>query len=132
MRIDLLADILADAGIGAPGQDIYEEEMPADVRAGVLIKLPLQGVPIDHELPGYFRGAVQVIVRAQKVDTGDRLAKQVMDALTLSERTFLDAQGNEVMHVNYLRPRTLPIVYPRSDGNGKEWSINLDASYVLR
>ncbi len=71
-------------------------------------------------------------MRAQKVDTGDRLAKRVMEALTLSEHSFTNEAGEEVMHVNFLRPRTLPIVYPRSDGNGKEWSINLDASYVLR
>jgi hypothetical protein len=132
MRIDLLADLLAAAKVGTPGKDIFEEEMPADVKAGVLLKLPLQGVPIDHELPGYYRGAVQAIVRAQKVDTGDRLAKRVMEALTLSEHSFTNEAGEEVMHVNFLRPRTLPIVYPRSDGNGKEWSINLDASYVLR
>ncbi len=50
MRIDLLADLLAAAKVGTPGKDIFEEEMPADVKAGVLLKLPLQGVPIDHEL----------------------------------------------------------------------------------
>lgn len=129
MRIDLLADLLEAA---MPGTKIFEDEMPADARAGVLLRLPLLGVPIDWEIPGYLKGQVQAIVRAQKVDTGDALAKKVGDALTFTERSFTDANGVEVMFVNYLRPRTLPIIYPRSDGNGKEWSINLDACYVLR
>lgn len=132
MRIDLLADLLAAAKIGTPGKDLFEDEMPADARAGVLLRLPLLGVPINWELPGYYKGQVQAIVRAQKVATGDAMAAKVGAALTLFERSFTDDQGAEVMFVNYLRPRTLPIIYPRSDGNGKEWSINLDACYVLR
>jgi hypothetical protein len=129
MRIDLLADVLEAA---APGTHIYEDEMPADARAGVLLRMPLQGMPINWEIPGYYKGQVQAIVRAQKVATGDALARKVMDALTFVERSFTDEKGADVMFVNYLRPCTLPIIYPRSDGNGKEWSINLDACYVLR
>ncbi|MBP2498250.1 hypothetical protein ABID82_005141 [Methylobacterium sp. PvP062] len=132
MRIDLLADLLEAAKIGTPGTSIFEDEMPADARAGVLLRLPILGVPIDWEIPGYLKGQVQAIVRAQKVATGDALARKVSEALTFTDRSFTDDKGVEVMFVNYLRPRTLPIIYPRSDGNGKEWSINLDACYVLR
>lgn len=131
MRIDLLNDLLAAEGLGTPGVDLFEFEMGPECRAGVLIKLPLDGVPIDHELPGYFRCQVQVIVRAQRHETGDALSKKVQAALTFNGRDFSAADGTPAMRVNFLRPRTLPIVYPRSDGNGKEWSINLDCSYVL-
>lgn len=132
MRIELLTDLLAESGLGKPGTDLFEFEMPADCRSGVLLKLPLQGIEIDHELPGYFRGKVQAIVRAQKDETGERISKRVSAALTFTNRSFVDDKGVELMFVNFLRPKTLPIVYPRSVGNGKEWSINLDASYVLR
>ncbi|MCP1540060.1 minor capsid protein [Methylorubrum extorquens] len=132
MRLDLLADFLELRGIGTPGIDIFEDQMPADCRTGVLLKLPLQGIDIDHELPGYFRGKVQAIVRAQKAEDGDRLAKRVMDALTLYRHGLVDKEGREVLFINHMRPKTLPIIYPRSEGNGKEWSINMDASYVLR
>lgn len=132
MRIDLIADYLEAQDLGLPGVNIFEEEMPASTKVGILLKLPLQGIPVDHELPGYFRGQLQAIVRAQKVDTGDRLAHAVSTALTLVNQPFAGEDGAEAMFVNYLRPRTLPIVYPRSDGNGKEWSINMDASYLLR
>lgn len=130
MRLDLLADRLAAAGLGTPGTDIFEFEMAPEVRAGILLKLPLDGIPIDHELPGYHKGAVQAIVRAQKHATGEALAAKVQDVLTIAKLDLLDEEGRG-MHVNYLRAKTLPIVYPRSDGNGKEWSINLDACYVL-
>lgn len=132
MRIDLLVDHLATSGAGTPGTDLFEYFMPAECRVGVLLKLPLQGIAIDHELPGYFRGSVQVIVRAQKDETGEHLAQRVSGLLTLVNKSFVDTSGKEVMFVNHLRPKTLPIVYPRSVGNGKEWSIHLDASYVLR
>lgn len=129
MRIEFLSDRLEALGLGKVGKSIFEHEMPAECRTGVLLKLPLQGIPIDHELPGYFRGSVQAIVRAQQDETGRTLADKVMAALTITGETFT-SDGVE-MRVNFLRPKTLPVTYPRSDGNGKEWSINLDASYVM-
>ena len=131
MRLSLLADLLEAAQIGVKPEAIYIDEMPATETIGVLLRLPLTGVPINHELPGYYRSQVQAIVRAQKAANGDLLAARVSAALTLTDRS-LPAGGPESMFVTFLRPRTLPVVYPRSDGNGKEWSISLDACYVMR
>ncbi|AMB48263.1 minor capsid protein [Methylobacterium sp. AMS5] len=132
MRIDCITDYLAAEGLGTVGKDLFEHEMPANTKVGILLRTPLEGIKICHELPGYYRGrALQAIVRAQKDETGWPLAGRLSKALTLYKREFKDSEGRLVMRINHLLPQTLPITYRRSDGNGKEWSINLDASYVL-
>lgn len=132
MRADILATILEDAGLGVIGETIFIHHMPDACAEGVLIRLPLIGIPIDHELPGYIKGRVQVIVRATAQSAGDALASEVMKALTIYATEYLDPEtGVFAMKINYLRADTLPIVYPRSVGNLKEWSINFDCCHVL-
>lgn len=125
MNIDAFGDLLEDAGLGTKGVDLFKHEMPDDAKVGILLRLPYEGVPIDHELPGYFRTKFQVIVRAARDATGWDLANRIQAALTFGERD-LTVEGSVVMRANFCRPRTLPLSYQRSDGNGKEWSIHFD------
>jgi len=131
VKPQLIAQRLHDLGIAQIGTNLFLFDMPADCIAGILVKMPLTGVAIDHELPGYYHDDIQVIVRAAKFATGQAMADQVMAALTLYEHEFRDGGGVLLMKVNHMLPRTLPIVYRRSEGNQREWSMNFMCSCVI-
>ena len=129
-----MATILAQAGLGEIGSTIFEHHMPADCRKGILVRAPLLGIKIDHYLPGYYRTMIQVIVRDVRHGAGATKAQQVLDLLTIQKPTSYNDPAdatNQALQINQMLPETLPIVYPRSVGNGYEFSINLDASYVM-
>ncbi len=131
MKLEMLAQVLVDADLGEIGQTIFVHHMPETLNQGVLLRTPLVGTPVDHYLPGYYKGRVQAIVRAITQTAGDELAIAVIKALqTLGGTTLTDAETDTSLKINYLRPDTLPIVFPRSEGNLKEWSINFDCCYV--
>ena len=112
------------------GVETFLDAMPGDVNTGILVRAPLSGIPIDHYLPGYYKTSIQVIVRAQKHDRGDALAKQLMDALTTHQTKAYSSSGLPNLVINHMLPETLPIKYPRSDSNGIEWSLNFMVAYV--
>lgn len=131
MRLDLLAQVLADANIGTIGTDIFVYRMDADCKQGIMLRAPLDGVPVDVNLPEYYKHSLQIVVRAADQLTGDDLMKRTIAALTMYKRIFNDTDGNLLMQVNHLVARTLPRVYPRLDGQGIEWSVDLNTNYVM-
>jgi hypothetical protein len=131
MRLDIIAKILEDAGLGVQGQSIFIHRMGEEVAQGILIRVPIVGTPVNPELPDYYKGEVQVIVRASTQAVGDGLAKQVMDLLTIYNRDFYDAQGVFQFQIKQMYPMKLPIVYPRSTGYATEWSMNMHLDCVM-
>lgn len=129
MNLEALSDHIVSLNLGVPGQTLFLHEMPADCHRGILLRLPLIGISVDHELPKYFRGEFQAIVRDKSHSSGAQLAQDLFDAFTLGKMTLLNQTG-QGMRFNHLHPKTLPIKYRRSDGNGIEWSINFTGSYV--
>jgi hypothetical protein len=131
MRYDILAQIIADAGLGTKGVDLFLFHMP-DNAHGILIRSPLQGIPVNHYLPGFLHAGIQIIIRSASQSAGDSLSKRLSTALTIVNTSYNDPQsGLLAMTVNYIRPRSLPIIYPRDPGNIREWSMYFDCCYVL-
>lgn len=134
MRVDILAKVLESADAGIRGITIFAHHMPAECTQGLLIKLPLTGINNDHNLPNYFTGRVQVIVRAETQLPGDVLCQKVIDALHSSVvRKFYDPvlPNMPVMQINQMLSEHLPIQFPRLEGGGIEWSLNFLVSYVM-
>ena len=133
MRTDILALILEEARLGTRGGDIFIHSMPAECLQGILIKPPLSGVEIDNYLPGYFNSTMQIIVRAQKQLIGEDLITKAVAALRHDQSITYNEHPSGVfaMRINHMLPKNLPIRFPRSDGNGIEWSVNFMTSYVL-
>lgn len=132
MKIELLTKWLEDGGLGTRGVDIYAHRMDADCKKGIVLRLPLEGVKHDWNLPGYHKADIQAIVRAAKQTEGDALSEQVTARMTMYNKDFFDESDNLVMIVKQMLPRNLPIVYPRSDGQGIEWSIDFATAWVMR
>jgi hypothetical protein len=131
MKLELLAQVLQDAGYGTVAQNIFVHSMDADCKQGILLRNPLDGVPVDVNLPGYYKHSVQIIVRSPDQATGDVLISNAAAALTMYGRVFNDNSGKLLMKINHLVPRTLPRRYPRLDGQGIEWTLDLNSNYVM-
>lgn len=117
-----------------PGESLFRNFMPADCTIGVMTRVPLQGIPIDPNLPNFYRGRMQVIVRHKEPDLGARMAANVQRWLTLRgarELHSASAERGEV-HLDLFHPETLPITFPRLDGNGYEWSQHFNCAFGMK
>jgi hypothetical protein len=123
MKLEPLAQYLKDQDIAIPGTDLFIYEMPSSVKVGILILTSLSGTNINYELPDYRKTTFQVIVRHTDHVKGRELAELVSSGLTMSGATL------EGMSVNYIRPKHEPVVYPVSEGDFLEFSVNFDANF---
>ena len=126
MNLIPLADLLENAGLGVKGESIFIGMMPAESDQAILLRNPLSGTLINHEMPGFFQSHIQLIVRTPSVEysAGESLIERAIAALTASEKQIGTA------FFNYIRPRTLPVVYPLSKGNLLEFNVVLDVCFA--
>lgn len=122
--IENIVTFLRDQNIAQLGSNVYRQMIPANQSPAAGVYTGLDGIRIDHELPNYHNDDLQVIVRADTYDEAYSIAEAVSAALDISE------QDVGSLHINYLRPRHLPAVYPRSEGDNYEASVNFDFNFV--
>lgn len=130
MKLEFLAQVLQDGGCGTVGVDIFVHHMDGETPIGILLRNPLDGTPVDANLPDYYRHKLQVVVRHTSQAEGDALAARVGKLMKMFNRTFNNLDGSLGMRVNHIFPSFQPIVYPRTPGQGIEWSLNFTTSYV--
>lgn len=131
LGLEQLAAVLAAANLGTPGQSLFIHRMPAEIQQGILLLTPLAGMEIDHELPGWRRGGFQMIVRATSANNAIQLALSAGTALTWAQpKTLAAISLYPAMRVLFCRPLHDPIMYPRSDGNLIEASVNFEMAYI--
>lgn len=123
MIFDILEGKLITAGFTS-GVDLFRNYMPADKSVGVMSRVPLQGIPIDPYIPNYYKGEIQIIVRHKSPTEGAQMTRLIQNTLTVGggcERYPATQERGEVT-LDLFIPLTLPISFPRLDGNGLEWS----------
>jgi hypothetical protein len=123
-----IANYLAANGCGRVAginRNIFVNHMPATVKEGVMIRQDYEGIPYQHELPGYFRAAFQVIVRNPDYVSGQTLAEKI--ATTLNKERVVFGTTN----IKYIRPIQKPIVFPASSGDYLEFSTYFDVCYSV-
>jgi hypothetical protein len=125
MNMLALAQLLANAGLGAFGESVFVGQMPSSAARAVMIRAPLKGVPVNHYLPGFYHGSFQLIARASTYDDGSALISQAIAALRIPAETMVGT-----MKVNYCRPMTLPVAFPLSTANLIEFSTNFEICFV--
>lgn len=133
MNLDCIAQTLIAAGLAtAQGTDIFQHHLPETATDGaLLLKLPMDGIPVNHYVIGLFKGRFQVILRSKIHAFGDARAPLINKALTFANTYFVDGNGAPLMNLIHCYPTTLPIVYPRTAGDEYEWSCNFLAHYVM-
>lgn len=125
MKLEPIAQHLVTEDVAEGGVDLFVYRMPAQIKQGILLIGDLGGTEIDHELPGYKRTSFQAIIRHTELVEGMELANLVLKTLTLSDNTILDN-----LLFRYVLPRHEPVVYPVSEGDYLEFSVNFDAVYI--
>lgn len=115
---------LEDEDLGKAGTTLFANFMPVGVTDGVMFRLPLAGVKVDPNLPGYYKVEVTMVVRATNFSDGQEKAKTLMTALTMYDK---DLDG---LYIKRMYPCTLPISFPLSDGNLYEIQVKMDVVFL--
>ena len=127
MNLEIIANLIIEAGLGVEGVSLFIDHMPETCEVGVMIRNPLQGNPINHYIPGYEKWQFQIIVRDRKHVDGQRRSDALGALLYFSNRDFMQDNGVN-LHVNFCRPRTRPVTYPRLPNNLIEWSTMFEVN----
>lgn len=108
---------------------VFVNDLPADVKSGVLFKEGYAGATIDPEIRGLRRSRFQIAVR--DIRSNYKKAKDLSNAIIQA----LDIPGEHRVAGGILikscRALTEPISYPISDGANIEFSLNFHIVYVV-
>lgn len=127
MIIEQFAQYLQDKGLGTLNRNIFCFRMPAEITNGYLIVYPNDGIRLDPELKGYYQDIFPFIIRGASLTEVTRLADAAMNVV---DALHVEAGG---FHFNYIRPLSLPIIYPPNDGNTYEAGISIEFSgYMVK
>lgn len=130
MIFDILEKKIVDAGLGVEGVSLFRSFMPAETIIGVFCRVPLEGIPVDPYIPGRHKGRIQVISRHTDPVLGGQLAVALERALRVdSPEDYPATSERGSARISLFIPETLPIQYPRLDGDGLEWSQHFKAVF---
>lgn len=125
MNLLPIAEYIEINELGVMAKTIFINQIPVERPNGILLRNTLQGTTIDYELPGYYKTHFQLIVRSNDYKTGQALIDNVLKLLTVSEKTIGE------MTFKYMRPKSLPAVFPISKGSLVELSTNVDVVFTV-
>lgn len=119
-----LAQRLEDGGCGKCAKTIFIDTLPDETTKGIVLRSSITGDVIDHELPGFMKATFRLIARASFHSDGYALVEKAIKALTIERPVEVGS-----MNIRYCRPITTPMVYPLSNGNLREFSVNMSIAY---
>lgn len=122
---DALLERLENEGLGEVGVNLTFDTMPETVTKGICLRSRISGDIIDYEIPGLQRGEFRLICRAAKYSEGATLLNNAIKALEVLYRPV--EMG--FMRVRYCRAETTPMAFPVSEGNLREFAVNMRICY---
>lgn len=123
MWIEDLAVHLRSLAIPGLGDEVYIYDLPFDDVTKALLVPPFQGIQIDKELPGYFKGSFQLTVRSKTGKVCEDIANLLAPALQCDE----EVRGDTLFR--YVHQRYLPVVYPKTAGGHFESNTAFDICF---
>jgi hypothetical protein len=124
LNLDPLAGIL-QAKIPSLTGKVFIDKMPDSVVSGILLTTDYYGSHITIYTPGYVTGRFRLLSRDTTYRNGYDTAKECLEALTITQ-TVTTAN----MVIKQCLPKTLPISFPRTLGDTREFLVNFDLNYV--
>jgi hypothetical protein len=121
--LKLAAQLIEDAGLGTQGEDLFIQTMPADVKHGVMLKLPLAPTDVDEGMRDFYEFDFQVIVRDVDVEAGYNRCQAISKILRL------DYYEDSELSIPWMHRKTLPTSYPRGDMDDIESSCLICVGY---
>ncbi len=132
MIFDILEKKIVDAGLAEAGVSLFRSFMPAETPVGVFCRVPLEGIPVDPYIPDRYKGRIQVITRHTDPMLGWQLATSLGKVLRVDspeEHPATTEHGKAL--ISLFIPETLPIQFPRLDGDGIEWSQHFKTVFAF-
>lgn len=120
-----MCERLQDAGLGTLGKNITIDTLPISCPRGVFVRSNISGDEIDYEIPGLGRGEFHLIARSHSYEDGMTLLEKAIQALTVTKQPTTFGQ----MRVRYCRALTMPMCFPLSDGNLREFAVRMQICY---
>lgn len=122
MSLQDIVDLLEDENFGEPGVNLFRESMPVEVESGLLVTAQM---PADIDKYAKHRtGSFQIIARGRYHDEVREIMEKVSSYLTIDGHT-----GADDRYYHFILPRHEPLIYPKSDANYVEASVNFDFAY---
>ena len=106
-----------------PALQVFAYNMPVDIKRGVLV---VANMPADihQDIYGYRIGEFTIVVRDSDYESGIDIATQISSALTGEGLTISG------VYFMFIRAKHEPMVFPRSEGNGLEFSVSFQCRFV--
>ncbi|QSV17182.1 minor capsid protein [Photobacterium ganghwense] len=124
MILESYAHYLDYIGVGVIGETLFAYEMPSDVVSGILLAAPYGGFKIDHELKGYYKDVLRLVVHSDSIADGVSLVDQIFEYAGAENVT----SGN--VHFNYVRPITYPEPHRQDETGRYEFVMVMEFSCV--
>jgi hypothetical protein len=132
MWLEDLAQYIREGAIAGVGNSVFVYTLKeSDV--GAMLTSQNTGMKTDNELADFYKGGFQLILRSSNPKTANDQAQAISDYLNSHRKEAMGQDSGFVLptiKVNYIFPRHLPVVFPRSDGSFFEASINFDICFV--
>ena len=133
MKLGSIAYYIESLGLGSVGGEdrlipaIFVNQIPSSFNNSdtILLNPPMDGMPTDEETPNYYKGFFQIVVSAHDYQTAEQISDQIYSQLNLGNLELED------MTIKQLRPRHLPLMFKRNEGNRVEFSINFYIVFQL-
>lgn len=123
MNLQPILEHLQAQGLGEIGKTLFRHKMPHEVPAGLLLasQTPIQ---IHPYLEAVRKGSFQVIARGATEDEVEQRLNQVSEILSVQGLVL----GG--MRFFYIRPEHEPLIFPRSESDFVEASVDFAFVYV--
>lgn len=130
MIYDILEEKIRASILLVPGESLFRNYMPPEVTIGAMVRVPLDGIPVDHYMPNYYRGKMQVITRHINPVDGDFMANSISKLLRVEyPESYIASVERGAAIISIFLPLTLPIRFPSLAGNGFEWSQTFTCTF---
>lgn len=132
MWIEDLATYIRGENVDGIADNVFVYTLRAD-EYGAMLTTHTQGVLNSPEIPDRYKGPLQLIVRQASAKASLAQAQAISNLLSSHEKRKVGADISlelDTVIFSYIYPRHLPVVYPRSEGDFYETSVNFDVCFV--
>lgn len=134
LRPEHVVEWLRTLNMGVIGKTLFAQAMPSDCVNGIVVLSPVAPPDIDWELPGHYRGRMQIIVRATTYNAGYEKANAIFHSLNKDQSWWKISSGIPSIPpatISRFKPRHPPIAFGLNEANVREFSLNFDYICLL-
>ena len=132
MWIEDLGNYIRNQNVPGIGQNVFLYTLKEN-DMGAMLTSHNTGILSSNDIPDYYKGQLQIIVRSRTPKDSQTQAVAITNLLDSNTQRKLGLASELALNsvkFNYIFARHFPVIYPRSDGDFYEASINFDVCFV--